>query len=127
MIMDIKVEIENKVNFKELVSTEGNPGAGMLASTEKEAATAVLTADEINRGVRVVFETEKTDLSGEEQQQLQSIFGDEEEKIRIAAVSDITIYKEEGTERTKVTQTDDPVRLKCLFPMNCRERDMILQ
>ncbi len=84
MIMDIKVEIENKVNFKELVSTEGNPGAGMLASTEKEAATAVLTADEINRGVRVVFETEKTDLSGEEQQLLQSIFGDEEEKIMIA-------------------------------------------
>ena len=116
MITDIRVEIKDKINFNDLVLTEGNPGAGMLASTEKEAATAVLTADEINRGVKVVFETEKTDLSGEEQQQLQSIFGDEEEKIRTAAVSDITIYKEEGTERTKVTQTDDPVRFKVPVP-----------
>ncbi len=122
-IMDIKVEIAGKPNFNDYVQVTGNRSAGILASSKKEAATAVLSSEEINRGVKVDFVVDKGELSEAETEKVQALFGDQAEGIGFAKVSDITVYKVEGTRRTKVSETDEPVSFKIPVPDELKNKN----
>ncbi|MCI8269203.1 MAG: hypothetical protein HFG55_06035 [Lachnospiraceae bacterium] len=115
-IMDIKVEIAGKPNFNDYVTVTGSRSAGILASTKKEAATAVLSNEEINRGVKVNFVIENGTLSEEATGQVRELFGEQAENIQVAKVSDITVYKIEGGKQTRVTTTDEPISFKVPVP-----------
>ncbi|MCI9161921.1 MAG: hypothetical protein HFG59_01480 [Lachnospiraceae bacterium] len=116
LITDIKVEIVGKINFDEHVKVEGKRSVGMLASTKKEAATAVLEDEEIKKGMKVVFDISSSSLSSKEQADVKGLFGSQAGKIGIAKVVDINVYKEKEGKRTKVTQTNDPVSFKVSVP-----------
>ncbi len=122
-IMDIKVEIAGKPNFNDYVQVTGNRSAGILASSKKEAATAVLSSEEINRGAKVDFVVDKGELSEAETEKVQALFGDQAEGIGFAKVSDITVYKVEGTRRTKVSETDEPVSFKIPVPDELKNKN----
>ena len=122
-IMDIKVEIPGKPNFNDYVEVTGNRSAGILASAKKEAATAVLSNEEINRGAKVNFVVDNGDLTEAETQKVRALFGEQAEGIEVAKVSDITVYKEEGAKRTKVTETDEPVSFKIPVPDELKNKN----
>ncbi len=115
-IMNITVDIAGKPNFNDYVIVTGNRNAGILASTKKEAATAVLSNEEINQGVKVNFVIENGTLSENEAEQIRALFGEQTEDIQIAKVSDITIYKVKEGKQTKVTDTDEPISFKVPVP-----------
>ncbi len=116
LIKDIKVEIVGKINFNELVEVEGSRSAGMLASTKKEAATAVLSDEEIKKGTKVIFELKNSSLSAKEQAEVKALFGSQADKISTGKAVDINVYKEDDGKRTQITQTDDPVKFKMSVP-----------
>ena len=115
-IMDIKVEIEGKVNYNDYVQLTGDRSMGILADTKENAATAVLTDEEINQGVKVIFETARGMLTAGEKAQVAALFGEQAENIKVAKVPDITVYKEEGEKRTKIEETYEPVSFKVPIP-----------
>lgn len=118
-ITNIKVEIPGKKNFNEYVSVEGKRGAGILASTMREAATAILSDDEINKGVHTAIVLEESSLSEEEKAQVTDLFGGQD-SVRIAKVSDVRVYKETDGKRTQLSETDDPFCIKVPVPDNLR-------
>ncbi len=122
-IMDIRVEIPGKKNFNDLVETKGSRSAGMLSSTKKETATAVLSTDEINKGVQVLINIENGFLSEQEKSQVRSFFGQQADTIRIAKVSDITMNKQQGEKLTPVSQTADPISFKVPVPDELQGKD----
>lgn len=110
-IMDIQVEIVGKKNFNECVEVKGSRSAGILASTKKEAATAVLSTEEINQGTKVLFNIEKGALSQEEKEKIAGLFAGVAAP-QVAMVSDITVYKKSAGKEAPVTKTSDPVSFK---------------
>ena len=120
-ILDIKVEIAGKRNFNDYVVTEGSRTAGALASSMKETATAILSSGEVNRGVKAVIVMENTSLSDTEAAQIKDLFGSQADQIQIAKVSDVRVYKEDDGERTQISETEDPIRIKIPVPNELRK------
>ena len=120
-IMDIKVEIAGKRNFNDYVVTEGSRIAGALASSMKETATAILSSEEINKGVKAVIVMENTSCSDAETDQIKNLFGSQADQIQIAKVSDIRVYKENDGERIRVSEIEDPIRIKIPVPNELRK------